>query len=329
MDILELIGQNIKKYRLYNCYTQQQLADFLFVTKQSVSKWEVGKSMPTMDNIIYLCNILNCSPNSLLMDAIKYINPLFVSIANETKNVTKDTKLYSFSTFPQNNNNILNSVCNNHNEDFSTRSFDITTNSYSYSSSSFDTSSNSGSNSNLSSNYSSTNIENGKQHKQTNKLFNRNKKVKENNVKISNSIFEPSIPMSNRINDNDCSTISFSKKEDSFVEQISLEKIEKILLSNKFQEIKHMFFSFLRTISGKDLGNNNGLVCYSLNENQEQVFVYNTEKRKFDTSFNYKKNMIDSSNLLLIKNIDDKMKILKNEDIIIIDLNGEYRILLS
>ena len=45
MDIATLI----KEYRIKTGMTQQELADKVFVTRQTISKWELGKSEP--DNV--------------------------------------------------------------------------------------------------------------------------------------------------------------------------------------------------------------------------------------------------------------------------------------
>ncbi|MFQ9891377.1 MAG: helix-turn-helix transcriptional regulator [Streptococcus sp.] len=45
MDIATLI----KEYRTKTGMTQQELADKVFVTRQTISKWELGKSEP--DNV--------------------------------------------------------------------------------------------------------------------------------------------------------------------------------------------------------------------------------------------------------------------------------------
>lgn len=40
------IGKKIKRYRLLNDLTQQELADKLFVQRQTISNWETGKTIP-------------------------------------------------------------------------------------------------------------------------------------------------------------------------------------------------------------------------------------------------------------------------------------------
>lgn len=43
--------------------SQEQLAELVEVSRQSVSKWELGESYPTIENIFKLCNVLKCKMN--------------------------------------------------------------------------------------------------------------------------------------------------------------------------------------------------------------------------------------------------------------------------
>lgn len=59
----------LAKQRKNNNMSQEQLADRLGVSRQAVSKWESGTSMPDMEKIMQLCKILNCSLDDLVDDA--------------------------------------------------------------------------------------------------------------------------------------------------------------------------------------------------------------------------------------------------------------------
>ena len=48
--------------------SQEQLADKLGVSRQAVSKWESGSSVPDMEKMMQLCKILNCSLDELVDD---------------------------------------------------------------------------------------------------------------------------------------------------------------------------------------------------------------------------------------------------------------------
>lgn len=61
------LGENIKKYRQQNQLSQTQLAKDLAIARQSVSKWENGETLPSIDNLIQLSGLLNISLDELIM----------------------------------------------------------------------------------------------------------------------------------------------------------------------------------------------------------------------------------------------------------------------
>lgn len=60
----------LPKVRKNNNLSQEQLADKLGVSRQAISKWESGSSYPSMDTMIHLCDILNCTLEELLDDGL-------------------------------------------------------------------------------------------------------------------------------------------------------------------------------------------------------------------------------------------------------------------
>ncbi len=63
---------NLKKYRLIKELTQEDVAEFLGITPQSVSKWERGESYPDITLLPALANIFETSVDLLLgMDTIR------------------------------------------------------------------------------------------------------------------------------------------------------------------------------------------------------------------------------------------------------------------
>lgn len=61
-------GENLKILRKESTMSQEELAEKLGVTRQSVSKWEVGTAYPEMSNIVALCSIFHCNINDLVND---------------------------------------------------------------------------------------------------------------------------------------------------------------------------------------------------------------------------------------------------------------------
>lgn len=57
------ISEMIKSARLEKGMTQQQLADSVFVTRQTISKWELGKSIPDEASLTLLYQCLEIDNN--------------------------------------------------------------------------------------------------------------------------------------------------------------------------------------------------------------------------------------------------------------------------
>lgn len=67
---LAQIGKKITEQRKLLNLTQKGLANTLFVTHQAVSKWEQGKSIPSIEILFELTKLFNISIDSLLDDSI-------------------------------------------------------------------------------------------------------------------------------------------------------------------------------------------------------------------------------------------------------------------
>ena len=88
-------GENLQKLRKERGISQEQLAEQLGVTRQSVSKWESGASYPEMDKIVAICNIFHCDMDVLInkditekrdkKDASKVVKVGFKNIADYIK----------------------------------------------------------------------------------------------------------------------------------------------------------------------------------------------------------------------------------------------------
>ncbi|MBE6669549.1 MAG: helix-turn-helix domain-containing protein [Ruminococcaceae bacterium] len=64
------LGEKISKLRKENNYTQEQLAEILGVTRQSISKWESDIAYPETDKLIKMGRLFECSMDYLLNDDI-------------------------------------------------------------------------------------------------------------------------------------------------------------------------------------------------------------------------------------------------------------------
>jgi len=75
------LGERLTKLRKEHGLSQEEVADKLNVTRQTVSKWETDASLPDFDKIIPLCNLYEIESNELLTGNKK-----------ESEQVLEDTK---------------------------------------------------------------------------------------------------------------------------------------------------------------------------------------------------------------------------------------------
>lgn len=60
-------SENLQFLRKKANLSQENLAEKLHITRQAVSKWESGQSIPDAETCIKLCEIFDVSPNRLLL----------------------------------------------------------------------------------------------------------------------------------------------------------------------------------------------------------------------------------------------------------------------
>ncbi len=66
-----ILADKLNKLRTSSGLSQEQLAEKMHVSRQSISKWESGSSIPTMDKIVELSNIYGISTDYLLKDEME------------------------------------------------------------------------------------------------------------------------------------------------------------------------------------------------------------------------------------------------------------------
>lgn len=60
------IGQVIKELRKENNMTQNQLAEKLYLSQDTISLWELSKSLPDIPSLIRLSKVFNVTTDYLL-----------------------------------------------------------------------------------------------------------------------------------------------------------------------------------------------------------------------------------------------------------------------
>ncbi|MCI2068503.1 MAG: helix-turn-helix domain-containing protein [Bacilli bacterium] len=70
------IGNKINDLRSKNKMSQDQMAEKLFVTRQAVSRWELGQSLPSIDSLLEMSRLFSVSFEDILcLSEKKTIDP--------------------------------------------------------------------------------------------------------------------------------------------------------------------------------------------------------------------------------------------------------------
>jgi len=65
------LGEKIHHLRKLRGMSQEELASQITVSRQAISKWELGESIPDTDNVFQLCKLFSVSADYLLNDEIE------------------------------------------------------------------------------------------------------------------------------------------------------------------------------------------------------------------------------------------------------------------
>ncbi|WP_244833738.1 helix-turn-helix transcriptional regulator [Clostridium sp. BJN0001] len=77
-------GENLQFLRkMHNKMTQEELAEKIKVSRQTVSKWELNFAYPEVDKIVELCKYFSCSMDQLVRENMNLINESYSDIRIE------------------------------------------------------------------------------------------------------------------------------------------------------------------------------------------------------------------------------------------------------
>ncbi|MDE7171120.1 MAG: helix-turn-helix transcriptional regulator [Oscillospiraceae bacterium] len=73
-------GKNLQVLRKMAGMTQEQLAEKLNVSRQTISKWEQGEALPEIEKLLELCKTFNCSLDQMLREKMDYSSERYSEI---------------------------------------------------------------------------------------------------------------------------------------------------------------------------------------------------------------------------------------------------------
>lgn len=83
-------GENLKNLRKLKKLSQEDLAEKVNVSRQSISKWETGEAYPEMNNLLMLCKIFHCKINDLVNNSIIDVDALDETTKKEVVTLKKE-----------------------------------------------------------------------------------------------------------------------------------------------------------------------------------------------------------------------------------------------
>ena len=93
MDIKQIVGKRIQKYRKQSSLTQEALAELIGIDTISLSKIETGRNYPTSENITKLANALGVEIYELFVDdALKSNEQLLKEIMSDIDKISNNNQ---------------------------------------------------------------------------------------------------------------------------------------------------------------------------------------------------------------------------------------------
>lgn len=94
------VGEKIAKIRKENNLTQEQFAEIMKVSRQSVSKWELNTVYPDTEKLIRISKLFNCSMDYLLKDEIDNIDENLLAESERTRLQKVRASVLTYLSFP-------------------------------------------------------------------------------------------------------------------------------------------------------------------------------------------------------------------------------------
>lgn len=93
-----MFHEQLKTHRKKQGWTQEQLAKKLDVSRQTISQWETGVSMPDLDTVIQLSEIFNTSTDQLLKNRKSDSDYSYYTVAQKPKKQMHEAKMIALVT---------------------------------------------------------------------------------------------------------------------------------------------------------------------------------------------------------------------------------------
>lgn len=94
------VGEKITKLRKEQNLTQEQFAEILKVSRQSVSKWERDDAYPDTEKLIKISKLFDCSLDYLLKDELEQMDVNLAAAKDEAEYDKMRAAVLTYLSFP-------------------------------------------------------------------------------------------------------------------------------------------------------------------------------------------------------------------------------------
>lgn len=94
------VGEKITKLRKEQNLTQEQFAEILKVSRQSVSKWERDDAYPDTEKLIRISKLFDCSLDYLLKDELEQMDVNLASAKDDAEYDKMRAAVLTYLSFP-------------------------------------------------------------------------------------------------------------------------------------------------------------------------------------------------------------------------------------
>ena len=94
------MGEKLAKLRREHNLTQEQFAELLMVSRQSVSKWELNTTYSDTEKLIRISKLFDCSLDYLLKDEIEQMDINVVEANEEARFIKLRAGVLTYLSFP-------------------------------------------------------------------------------------------------------------------------------------------------------------------------------------------------------------------------------------
>ena len=74
------LGTNIQYLRKLNRLTQEQFAEKMNISRQTVSRWEADEVTPELDKLVELCSMFSCKLDELVRENMSFKEEIYSKV---------------------------------------------------------------------------------------------------------------------------------------------------------------------------------------------------------------------------------------------------------